>query len=143
MTDRAQTPASAVGSAAATIAAVLVGGFLGTGLRLGADLLVPVPDDVIPISTLTVNLLGSLLLGVAVARVWPAVPGWVRGGLGTGLLGSFTTFSAVVLVASRFTVDGDPMLAIAYLLVSVVGGLGAAGLGLGLARRPEPMGPEE
>ena len=119
MTDRAQTPASAVGSAAATIAAVLVGGFLGTGLRLGADLLVPV------------------------ARVWPAVPGWVRGGLGTGLLGSFTTFSAVVLVASRFSVDGDPMLAIAYLLVSVVGGLGAAGLGLGLARRPEPMGPEE
>lgn len=155
MTDRERRSTASVGQAAATITAVLVGGFVGTGLRLGADLLLPAPADVIPVSTLAVNLLGSLLLGAAVARLWYRVPGWLRAGLGTGLLGSFTTFSAVVQVSSGFAASGEAMLALGYLAITVVGGLGAAALGLALGRPgggwsrpaptgpPEPIGPEE
>lgn len=126
-----------------TIVAVLLGGAAGTALRLLADVLVPAPAGGIPYSTLAVNVLGSFLLGAAVARLWPGMPPWARAGLGTGLLGSFTTFSAVALVVDELARDGSIVVALAYLAASLVGGLVAALLGLRLARRPEPIGPAE
>ena len=76
---------------------MLVGGLVGTGLRLGIDALLPHADDAFPWSTLLINVVGSFALGVLVARVWPTAPAWLRAGLGAGLLGSFTTFSAVAV----------------------------------------------
>lgn len=127
------------------ILAVLVGGLLGTGLRLGIDALIPHTLEQFPLSTLIINVAGSFALGLLVARVWPIAPDWLRFGLGTGLLGSFTTFSA--LVASLFILGADqPLVAILYLLATLVFGFGAAWLGLRLGRRaadvPE-IGPEE
>ena len=118
------------------VLAVFVGGLIGTGLRLGVDALLPhdVPGT-FPWSTLLVNVAGSFALGLLVARVWPTAPAWMRFGLGTGLLGSFTTFSALIasLVQLSFAF---PAVAVVYLGMSIVLGLGAAWLGLRLGRRP-------
>ena len=62
-----------------TVVAVLLGGILGTGLRLTLDELVA-PDSAFPWATLLINVLGSLLLGYLVARVWPSAPTWLRAG---------------------------------------------------------------
>ena len=116
-----------------TVVAVLLGGLIGTGLRLGFDALLPHDPQQFPVSTLLINLLGSFALGLLVARVWPTAPPWLRFGLGTGVLGSFTTFSAVM--ASLLTLTpASPLLALAYLAASLIGGLGAAALGLRAGR---------
>ena len=79
----------------ATILAVLAGGFVGTSLRLAVDLLVVHEPTDFALSTLLVNVVGSFLLGLLVASSWRRLAPWARAGLGAGLLGSFTTFSAL------------------------------------------------
>jgi len=122
-----------------TLVAVVLGGLLGTGLRLTIDQLV-VPDSAFPWATLLINVAGSLALGFLVARVWPSAPAWLRAGLGTGLLGSFTTFSAVIVALLTLTAAGMTVLAVVYLLASLVLGFAAALLGIRLGV-PAPMDP--
>ncbi|HEY4224361.1 MAG TPA: CrcB family protein [Pseudolysinimonas sp.] len=117
-----------------TLLAVVVGGLLGTGLRLTLDTLLPHSDSAFPWSTLIINLVGAFVLGILVARVWPTAPAWLKAGLGPGLIGTFTTFSALVVSLLTLTRAGMPLTALLYLLVSVVGGLLAAALGLRLGR---------
>ena len=112
--------------------AVLVGGAVGTALRLGIDTVIPHGDADFPVSTLAINTLGAFVLGFLVARVWPAATSWLRAGLGAGLLGSFTTFSALAVSLVSLTVAGFGMLALAYLVATLVLGLAAAALGLRL-----------
>ncbi|QCR18377.1 fluoride efflux transporter FluC [Agrococcus sp. SGAir0287] len=109
--------------------AVLVGGALGTALRAGIDLATPSAH---PWPTLGVNVAGALALGLLVARVWPIAPEWLRAGLGTGLLGGFTTFSALALVVAQRP-DAE---ALVYAAASIVLGIAAAWLGLRLGGRP-------
>lgn len=124
--------------------AVVVGGLIGTGLRLLCDLAVPHGDHEFPVSTLTVNLAGAFVLGWLVGGLWtrPSTPTWLRAGLGSGLLGSFTTMSAVLASVVLLSDAGEPWLAALYLGVSAVGGLALAlaGLRVGslLAHRPMP-----
>jgi CrcB protein len=113
-----------------TIIAVVIGGLLGTGLRLTLDTVIHHGDAEFPWSTLLINFLGSFALAFLVARVWPTAPNWLRAGLGTGLIGSFTTFSAMIVSLLTLTQAGMPLLALVYLLVSLVGGLALALLGL-------------
>ena len=124
--------------------AVALGGLIGTGLRLACDLAFPHADGDFPVETLIVNLLGTFALGWLVGGLWtrPGIPGWLKAGLGSGVIGSFTTLSAVMAALLVLTSHGQAWLATLYLLVSVVGGLvlAAAGLKLGsrLAHRPMP-----
>lgn len=117
--------------------AVLVGGLVGSGLRLGIDAVLPhAAPGTFPLSTLLINVAGSFVLALLVARVWPTAPAWLRFGLGTGLLGSFTTFSALVVSLLQLSF-AYPAVAVLYLGASLVLGLGAAWLGLRMGR-PEP-----
>lgn len=125
------------------ILAVVIGGIVGTGLRLGLDALLPHGDAQFPLSTLIMNVIGSFALGVLVARLWPVARPWLRAGLGTGLLGSFTTFSAFAVSLVTLTRAGLGGIAVLYLAVTVLAGIAAAFLGLRLGRRPEPIGPDE
>lgn len=116
------------------LVAVVVGGLVGTGLRLGLDTLVPHQADEFPISTLVINVVGSFVLGFFVARVWPVAPAWVKSGLGPGLIGSFTTFSALALGVVTLAGSGRVLTAVAYLAITVIAGFAAAFGGIALGR---------
>lgn len=122
--------------------AVGAGGMLGTGIRLLADVVIPHGDTQFPLSTLLVNVVGAFALGLLVSNIWtrPRTPNWLRAGLGTGVIGSFTTFSALIVSLLTEATLGMWWLAIVYLLLSLLLGLAAAALGLRLGHRapPEP-----
>ena len=126
--------------------AVLVGGAIGTALRLLTDDLIVHHDNQFPWSTLIINILGSFVLAVLVARVWPTAPDWLKAGLGPGLVGGFTTFSAVMVSMVTLASSGRVLIALVYIVVSLVLGLGAALLGLVVGRRSRrtpPIGVDE
>lgn len=106
---------------------VAAAGAVGALARSGLGVLLPTADGGVPIATLLANLTGSLLLGLLVARA-PADPR-LRPVLGTGLLGGWTSWSALALETDRLLADA-PVVGLGYLLVSV--GLGALLAGLGL-----------
>lgn len=110
-------------------AAVLLGGAVGTALRLGIDGLIPDPW-----ATLGINLLGAFTLGLLVGRLWSRAASWLKAGLGAGLLGSFTTFSALAVALVGDAARGHWLDAALYLAASVALGLLAAWLGLRLGR---------
>jgi len=114
------------------LSSVAVGGVVGTGIRLTLDTVIPHSDTGFPVDTLLINVLGSFALAVVVSMLWrrTSTPDWLRAGLGAGLIGSFTTFSAVVVSLVSEAAHGEWMLALAYLAACLVLGFGAAALGL-------------
>ncbi len=90
-----------------------------------------------PAGTLSANLLGCLLLGLltGLALGSPRVPDAVKLPLGTGFLGSFTTFSTFAVDTVQLYQHGHPVLAALNVVISIVGGLLGAGLGLSLGSR--------
>lgn len=116
---------------------VALGGAVGAVLRYqtGRGLtawLGPQAVTAFPWATLTVNVVGSLAMGLLAG--WLARHG--TGGeqwrllLGVGLLGGFTTFSAFSLEMMLLVERGQAATAIAYALISVLAGLAALYLGL-------------
>lgn len=121
------------------LVAVFVGGIVGTGLRYGADALIPHTNTTFPLSTLLVNVVGSFLLGLLVARFWMRASTWLKAGLGTGLVGSFTTFSAIMVSIVAQASNGLWLLSLGYLILSLAIGFGAAALGLRLGSGMVPI----
>ena len=117
--------------------AVLAGGMLGTALRLGIDRALPHGDTEFPASTLIINTLGAFVLGWLVAGLWtrPAVPVWLKLVLGPGMLGAFTTFSAVMVSLVSLGAASSWPLAGLYLLSTLLLGFPAAALGVWLGGR--------
>lgn len=116
--------------------AVAAGGLAGSELRYGLGLAFPDPVNAVPWTTLCINVAGSFVLAT-LTTVWMARPHtafWLRAGLGPGLLGSFTTFSAVVFAVDQLARAGQHPVWAAYLLLSLVLGLLAAGLGWRLGK---------
>ena len=120
----------------AVMLAVAIGGVLGTAARYGVGRLMPSADAVIPWSTLLVNVSGSFALGVVAGLLAhrPYAPEWVRPLLATGVLGSYTTYSTFAVETNDLLMTG-PLLAAAYLVASVGGGVAAAMAGLRVVRR--------
>jgi CrcB protein len=113
------------------VAAVAAGGAVGGLARHGLAVALPTGRADLPLATLAVNLLGCLALGVVVAR-WRE-SAWVRPVVGTGVLGGFTTWSALAVETDRL-LGAEPALALGYLVATTLGGLALARLGLRLAR---------
>lgn len=119
------------------VLAVALGGALGSVLRFLAGVWVA---DNWPrhfyLGTLAVNLVGCFVIGFlwAVFLLRTDIPLELRVGLTVGVLGGLTTFSTFSLEVLRLVEGGQFGVAISYLLLSVVGGLGAAWLGMSLAR---------
>ncbi|GAA1150246.1 fluoride efflux transporter FluC [Nesterenkonia lutea] len=131
------------------IALVALAGACGALLRLFIGELIPEQGMKFPWTTLAVNLSGSgllgLLLGAANAR--PKTPDWVVPTFGTGLLASYTTFSAVILavmpsipgeaydeLAAVTYVSPGAMEMLTYLFLSILGCTGAAAAGMTISR---------
>lgn len=89
-----------------------------------------------PYGTLICNLLGSLLLGWlnGLASVKAVNPVW-KEGIGTGLIGGYTTFSALSVETIELLREGKYGSAAGYIGVSIAGGMLLAAIGMLLARR--------
>ena len=118
---------------------VFLGAGIGGALRHGVNVgCARVCGTAFPWGTLTVNVLGSFLMGALAGWLaFKANEGWsqpLRLFLTTGILGGFTTFSAFSLDAVLIWERGQNGLAATYVAASVL--LAIAGLvaGLGLAR---------
>lgn len=116
---------------------VFLGAGLGGALRHGVNLLgARAPGAMFPWATMTVNVLGSLLMGLIVAWLawrnpWPLA---VRLFLTTGVLGGFTTFSAFSLEVVLLFERGQMWLALLYALASVLLSVLALAAGMALVR---------
>ncbi|WP_375400746.1 fluoride efflux transporter FluC [uncultured Amnibacterium sp.] len=116
------------------LALVFAGGVIGTAARAAVALVVPQPAGV-PLPTLTVNIVGSFLLGVlleVLARRGPDV-GVLRAArltVGTGFLGGFTTYSSLTAETGALSLAGSGGIAAAYAVGSLLLGLLAAWAGI-------------
>jgi CrcB protein len=113
-----------------------LGGALGALARWGLAGALPHSPGAWPWSTLLVNLLGCLLIGIVLAVLLARFPGspWLRPFLAVGVLGGFTTYSTFAVDVVRLTGTGHQALAVAYVLASVLGGVLAVVAGLVLGR---------
>ncbi|QKS69967.1 CrcB family protein [Paenalkalicoccus suaedae] len=112
------------------IIAVALGGALGSVLRY-AVLVALGPVD-IALATLTVNVVGSLLLGYLTGMWMSREPSpWLRAGLGTGLCGGFTTMSTFALDTIAL-VETNVTLAAAYIGGTFILSIGSCFIGLAL-----------
>jgi len=113
---------------------VAAGGAVGAWLRFAAGRLIGAGP--FPYATLSVNVLGSLAMGLLAG--WLARHG--AGGehwrllLGVGVLGGFTTFSAFSLEIAVMIERGAMAQAALYIGLSLIGGVGGLFAGLALAR---------
>lgn len=112
------------------VALVALGGAVGSLARFAITEALD-GAGAVPSGTLAVNLLGALLIGLVTASV--ASESW-RTAIGTGVLGGFTTYSALA-VQTRELLVSDPRLALGYALATLAGGWLLALVGLALGRR--------
>src|SRR3954464_6784259 len=111
---------------------VVVGALVGAPLRLLADrIAVARRGRTTGLGTLTVNVVGSAVLGVVLGL--RAAPSWVVALVGTGFCGTRTTFSTFGYDVVRMVEEKVQGRALAYLAATLVLGVGAAAAGYGLA----------
>jgi CrcB protein len=121
----------------AIVAAVAVGGVFGAVSRYAISLAIPETASGFPWATFLVNITGSAVLGFLVTLLAGQFPRarLARPLLGTGFVGAYTTFSTFTVEAVLLVRAHHPVVAAAYLLSSVVAGLGAAWAGIVAARQ--------
>ena len=118
-----------------TLLMVVVGAFVGAPTRYLTDRFVQSRNGSrLPWGTLTVNVVGSLVLGAVVgastAASWPS---WVVALVGTGFCGALTTFSTFSFENLRLVESGAVTTALANVAASVALGLAAVVGGWALA----------
>jgi len=128
---------------------VAVGATVGTPLRASIELVFPHAPGEWPWATFAINVVGSLALGALIEALALRGPDtgrrrMLRLGVGTGVVGGFTTYSTFVVEIDRLATAGAVSMALVYTLASVVLGVVAAAIGAGVAAsvfgRREPEG---
>lgn len=115
--------------------AVGVGAVLGAWLRWAIGIWLNVVHHALPLGTLLVNVVGGLLVGVAVAwfaRNPDLVPEWRLFAI-TGFLGALTTFSTFSIESFGLIMRGAFGWAFAHSALHLFGSLAAAAIGYRLA----------
>ena len=112
-----------------------LGGALGAMTRYGVGLaIVRSVGHGFPVAILTVNVVGSFLMGVFVVVAAHRGLTWMSPLVMTGFLGGFTTFSAFSLEAVTLYERGEIGQAALYVGLSVVLSIGGLMVGLWVAR---------
>ncbi|MGB9378242.1 MAG: fluoride efflux transporter CrcB [Mycobacteriales bacterium] len=114
-----------------TLLLVALGAALGAPLRYLTDRAVQARhDSLFPWGTLTVNVIGSLLLGFLIGLPAAAT---VTALVGTGFCGALTTYSTFSYETLRLVQERDRWFATANVLASLLAGLGAGFCGFAIA----------
>jgi CrcB protein len=109
-----------------------LGGALGSMVRYAAYLLLTTKS--FPFATLSVNIIGSFIIGLVLAlslKDENFLNNW-KLFLATGICGGFTTFSAFSAENVVLLQNEKYWLALIYITVSIVAGIGAAWFGFSL-----------
>ncbi|MFT4218400.1 MAG: CrcB family protein [Micropruina sp.] len=121
---------------------VLVGGAIGTAIRAALEFAFPAQPGGWPWATFLINVSGSFLLGLLLEtlsrrRLDVGVRRLLRLGLGTGVMGGYTTYSSFAVETVRLLGLGGGAIAVGagYALGSVVLGLAGAFAGMWVATR--------
>ncbi len=120
-----------------TIAVIAFGGALGAVARYGVNIgAVQIFGHGFPWGTLIVNILGSFLMGLAIAKfsVMDNVSQELKTLYITGFLGAFTTFSTFSLDFVSMWERGDMINAVSYMLISVIASIMALFIALWIMR---------
>jgi len=126
-----------LGLSMGTLAAIFLGGAVGTVSRYLLEAHHPSGSGAFPWVTLLVNLTGSFAIGFLVpltehaARRAPLLQPLAL----IGFLGGWTTYSTLAVDATLLGKNGDVGLCLAYLAATVVGGLALVVLGHAAGRR--------
>ena len=119
----------------ATLLQVALGGAIGASLRYVAGIgVVRLVGHGFPVAIITVNVVGSFLMGVFVVMAAHRGLTYLSPFVMTGVLGGFTTFSAFSLEAVTLYERGDVGQAVLYVAISVVVSIAALVAGLWVAR---------
>ncbi|MBQ6459019.1 MAG: fluoride efflux transporter CrcB [Exiguobacterium sp.] len=117
-------------------------GAVGALARYGLGMMIDsIGPSAFPVSTLLINLSGSFLLGWLThmfLRTGKLSPQFVTI-VGTGMIGSFTTFSTFSVETIRLLDESRIGLALLYVFLSITLGLGSSWLGyrVGVRRKGE------
>lgn len=119
------------------LAAVFVGGALGTAARAGLETLAAPDPTRWPWPTFAVNIVGAALVGYFTTRLLERLPlsSYRRPLLGTGLCGGLTTFSTMQVETLRMIEHHRYGLAAGYTTASITVGLLAVYLATAAVRR--------
>jgi CrcB protein len=112
--------------------AVGVAGIVGALLRYFIGVAIDSGSSMsFPLATLLINLAGCFALGwfTEKSSAWLGLPAWLKAGIGTGLIGAFTTFSTFSVETVQLAEDHLWAQAASYVLLSLWGGLLMAWLG--------------
>ena len=108
----------------------LAGG-LGAVARFVVDTFLKSPvRTAVPVGTVTINLVGSFLLGLVAGLVVSGADGRLAPVAGTGFCGGFTTFSTASVEIVLLLRGDRPRPALAALCLNALGAVAAAWLGL-------------
>lgn len=112
-----------------------LGGVVGTLLRFALETAIPAAPGVWPWATFTINVCGAFVLAVLLEGIALLGPddGWrrrVRLGVGTGVLGGFTTYSAFMVEAAQLGRSAEYLMALGYIALTVLLGTAAAWAGI-------------
>jgi CrcB protein len=123
----------------AALAAIGAGGFIGAWGRYELTLAWPVSVHGFPWATFVVNTSGAFLLGVILTALVeqvraPRLGEHLRHFTCVGVLGAWTTMSALAADADTLVHDGRGWVAAAYVLSTMAAGLLAVGAGIALGR---------
>ena len=108
------------------LALVGLGGFGGAILRFVISKSLNQPSFAMPIGTIVVNLLGSFFLGIIIGMNLGGMAGLL---IGTGFLGSFTTYSTFKMELIQLHFKKYSREFVLYILITYVSGIGVALLG--------------
>jgi CrcB protein len=119
-----------------TVSLVALGGAIGAACRylVGVGMMRVLGPADFPLAILTVNIIGSFLMGTFVVAAAQKGLTHMSPFVMTGVLGGFTTFSAFSLEAITLMERGQIAAAGAYVALSVGLSLGGLMLGLWIAR---------
>lgn len=123
---------------------VFAGGMLGTLARWAVEIALPSRNGGLPWGTVIVNMVGSFVLGVLLSALvragvdegWPRL---ARLHFGTGVVGAFTTYSALAGEVVGYLDTGRSGFGFGYLAASVLAGVLLAAVGSLIGGRTLPV----